>query len=74
MPLYEFECHNCGTVKEVVQPFDKGAPDCCDTPMKRIIGNITTWFHKGSIPVTTPPNSNHLAKKATNGWEMVHSK
>ena len=50
MPIYEYECSNCGCVKEVWQHFsDKPLTKCelCDGKMKKLISQST--FHlKGS--------------------------
>lgn len=75
MPLYEFVCSKCGLKTEVIQPFDREAPECCDNKMERKIGNLASW--SWGTPLTIPyspqpTNTKQLAKAATRGWEKVH--
>lgn len=37
MPLYDYKCDKCGTIREVVQLGDK-EPICCGISMRRKIG------------------------------------
>lgn len=39
MPIYEYECRDCGQTKEVLQRFDEQAPGCerCNQTMQRIL-------------------------------------
>lgn len=46
MPIYEYECHHCGAVMEVIQKSTDAGPTYCWTcckvvPPKKIISNTT---------------------------------
>lgn len=35
MPLYEWQCENCGKVEETISSWDVDAPMCCGKVMER---------------------------------------
>ena len=37
MPIYEYECRQCGAVEERIETTPKRPPVCCHKPMVKII-------------------------------------
>ena len=71
MPIYEYECSNCGCQKEVLQQFsDKPLTKCelCEGSMKKLISQST--FHlKGSGWYVT----DYASKGSTDGGKKETS-
>ena len=44
MPIFDYECHKCGTITESLQKYDEAGPVCCDEEMHRLIGTPAFQF------------------------------
>lgn len=67
MPLYDYECPQCGATAEIIQPMSAPPHDCpwCGVDMARKLGNIAMYriqglgynsrrkYVKGTAPNTT---------------------
>ena len=50
MPLYDFECKNCGHEEEILVKLDEDDPNCskCDERMDKVISSPVPFILKGS--------------------------
>jgi len=37
VPLYDYRCNLCDTIQEVLLPMEHSVPNCCDSPMRRVM-------------------------------------
>jgi len=52
MPIYEFECKNCGKIMELTMKMSDVNPEVCENcgkgPLQKLIGRSTAFVLKGS--------------------------
>lgn len=81
MPLYAFECPDCGATLEVLGPSNAPHPDCCGQTMRKLIspvlvrctaaGSAAEAFadqHKAWM--SSDAGKAHIKEREAEGWEM----
>lgn len=68
MPIYEFQCGECGTKMEVLQKFDDPAPVCgCGHAMHKLISASTFHLKGGGWYATDYAAENNQLDKTKYG-------
>jgi len=87
MPIYEYECTQCGRIEEAIQKFsDKPLKKCrhCSGKLHRLISQstfhlkgsgwyVTDYANRSSTASTSPGHKSHKSAKAADGSPKTSS-